>query len=70
MRIIRRAELREKVGYSPMHIWRLERDGKFPKRIQLGPHSVGWIEEEVDQWIEALVAERDAGDANQQEAIA
>lgn len=26
-------------------------DPKFPKQIQLGPGSVGWVEHQVDQWI-------------------
>jgi len=43
-----------------MHIWRLERDGQFPKRIQLGPMAVGWLESEVNDWIKERIAERDA----------
>jgi prophage regulatory protein len=42
-----------------MHIYRLEREGKFPKRIQLGPNAVGWIEHEVDAWIESKMAQRE-----------
>jgi prophage regulatory protein len=64
MRIIRKPERRRRVPYSDMQIWRMERDGKFPKRIQLGPNAVGWIEEEVDAWIEARAAERDAKGAS------
>ena len=40
-RIITGRELREMVRYSLMQIWRLERDGRFPKRIKLGPGRVG-----------------------------
>jgi prophage regulatory protein len=50
-RIIRCHEVQHKVGYSQMHIWRLERKGDFPQRVKLGPNSVGWIEAEVDAWI-------------------
>ena len=60
MRFIRKKELRAKVGYSPAHIDRLEQAGDFPKRINLGPNSVAWLEHEVEAWIEARVAERDA----------
>jgi prophage regulatory protein len=60
LRIIRADELKDKVGYSIMTVWRLERDGKFPKRIQLGAGAVGWIESEVDAWIAARMAERAA----------
>ena len=60
MRIIRKKSLVDKVGYSAMHISRLEKIGRFPKRIRLGPNAVGWVETEVDDWIKAKVAERDA----------
>ena len=60
MRVLRKRAVVKKVGYSGMHISRLEKAGQFPKRIQLGPNSVGWIEAELDAWIEAKVAERDS----------
>ena len=58
IRIIRKKELFPKVGMSDATVYRLEKKGKFPKRVQIGPNSVGWIEGEVDQWIERLAAER------------
>jgi prophage regulatory protein len=54
-RIIRRAELQRRVPFSMVHIWRLERQGKFPTRIKLGENSVGWDEDEIDAWIEARI---------------
>jgi prophage regulatory protein len=49
-----------KVGCSPMTLWRKERDGEFPKRVKIGKNAVAWVAEEVDAWIAARVAERDA----------
>ena len=63
MRILRAREVAERVGYSPMHILRLEKSGKFPRRIRLNPpdgYAVGHLESEVDEWIADRVAERDA----------
>ncbi len=60
MRVIRKPELRKKVGLHPVHIARLEKKGLFPKRIKLGPQSVAWIESEIDAWLEQRMAERDA----------
>ena len=60
MRILRQRQVIERVGYSPMHLWRLEKAGRFPRRIKLGPNSVGWVSTEIDAWIEARIAERDA----------
>ena len=58
-RIIDAKERRELVPYSDMHIWRLEKSGIFPRRIQLGPNRVGWSQQEVIDWIEARKAERE-----------
>ena len=58
-RIISGREVREMVSYSLMQIWRLERDGRFPKRVKLGPGHVGWSLHEVQGWIAARKAERD-----------
>lgn len=60
MRLLSKKEVRAKVLYSPAHIARLEAAGKFPKRVQIGPGRVGWVEQEVEDWLLALVARRDA----------
>ena len=52
MRILSKRQLKEMVLYSPQHIARLEKAGKFPKRVQLGPNRVGWVEREVLDWLE------------------
>lgn len=57
-RIITAKERRELVPYSDMHIWRMERAGRFPRRIQLGANRVGWSLVEIMEWIEAKKAER------------
>jgi prophage regulatory protein len=57
-RILRKPETQFKVGLSDPTIYRLERAGKFPKRIQLGGNSVGWFESEIDAWMEKKAAER------------
>jgi prophage regulatory protein len=59
-RILTRRHLRELIPYTPQHIQRLEKAGKFPKRIQLGPNRVGWLATEIDAWVAARVALRDA----------
>ena len=37
---------------SASTIWRWERDGLFPQRHQIGPRSVAWYSDEVDQWLQ------------------
>jgi prophage regulatory protein len=55
-RIIRKQEV---LSLSEASIYRKERLGQFPKRVQLGDNSVGWLESEVDEWFEKMAAERD-----------
>jgi prophage regulatory protein len=54
-RIIRPRETSRRTGYSLSQLWRLERDNKFPKRVQLGPNSVGHYEDEIEDWIRSRV---------------
>jgi prophage regulatory protein len=53
--VLRKPEVTRRTGYSHQHIWRLERAGLFPARIQLGPRSVGWFEDEVDAWVRGRI---------------
>ena len=59
MRILSKRQLKELVLYSPQHIARLEKAGQFPKRVQLGPNRVGWVEEEVREWLQKRIDARD-----------
>lgn len=59
MRILSKRQLTELVLYSPQHIARLEKAGQFPKRVQLGACRVGWVEEEVMDWLRQRIARRD-----------
>lgn len=59
MRILSKRQLRELVLYSPQHIARLEKAGAFPKRVQLGPNRVGWVEAEVIDWLQQRLKRRE-----------
>lgn len=59
MRILSKRQLKELVLYSPQHIARLEAAGNFPKRVQLGANRVGWIEDEVLDWLQTKIDCRD-----------
>jgi prophage regulatory protein len=58
MRVIRFPELFRKVGLCRSQIWRLEKQGAFPKSIPLGINSKGWIESEIDAWLQERRAAR------------
>jgi predicted DNA-binding transcriptional regulator AlpA len=52
MHILRTSDVTRLTGLSRTTLWRLERQGTFPRRIRLGLNSVGWREEEVQNWVE------------------
>lgn len=59
MRILSKRAVRELVLYTPQHIARLEKAGQFPKRVQLGPSRVGWVESEVLDWLNERINRRE-----------
>lgn len=40
-------------GLSRVTRWRMEREGRYPKRVQLSPGRVGRIGSEIKEWIES-----------------
>jgi len=54
-KLIRIKQVAEQVGLSIPEIYRLIREGKFPKQIQLGVFAVAWVEAEVQDWIQGKV---------------
>jgi prophage regulatory protein len=57
-RFLRRPEVETKTGLSTSAIYEKMVAAEFPKPIPIAKRSVGWLESEVDQWIDARV--RDA----------
>ena len=57
-RIMRKPEIRYITGLSDITVWRMERDGKFPKRVRLGGNSCGWLAGEVNTWLAQRVEAR------------
>nr|WP_306263977.1 AlpA family phage regulatory protein [Pararhizobium sp. IMCC3301] len=58
MKLLSKRQVKEMVLYSPQHIARLEAAGQFPKRVQLGVNRVGWVEEEVLDWLQSRIDAR------------
>ncbi len=59
-RILRYPDLQKKrgIGYTRRHLYRLEAAGKFPKRVKLGEGAVGWVESEIDDYLETIISAR------------
>lgn len=50
--IIRPRNIPTVTGLSRTSIWRLERAGNFPHRVQLSAGAVGWRMSEVQAWLD------------------
>ena len=55
-RIIRLSEVKNRTGLSRSSIYAKVNEGSFPVQIPLGLRAVGWIEQEVSDWIENQIA--------------
>ena len=69
-RLIRLPEVLSRTGYGRTSIYRKMDEGTFPKNLKLGGpikdptqfdcRAIAWIEDEVDQWVESRIKERDS----------
>ena len=70
-RFIRLPEVLTRTGYGRTTIYRKMEDGSFPRSVKLGgppidpnvfdSRAIAWIEDEVEQWIDSRIEERDLG---------
>jgi prophage regulatory protein len=51
-RVLRLHAVLDRVPVSRTTLWRMERAGLFPRRIQVSTNRVGWIEADVNAWVE------------------
>jgi prophage regulatory protein len=56
-RLLTKKQLREFCVYCPAHIARLEKVGKFPKRVRLGTGRVAWRFSDIEAWQNARFAD-------------
>ncbi|HFH3921558.1 helix-turn-helix transcriptional regulator [Pseudomonas aeruginosa] len=60
MRIMRLQEVMATTGLARSTIYKFISEGTFPKPVPLGGRSVGWVEEEVQDWVLERIEERGA----------
>ena len=54
-RILRLADVKARTGLSRSTIYLNVGQGTFPRHISLGARCVGWVESEIDAWIQARI---------------
>ncbi|MER0216634.1 MAG: AlpA family phage regulatory protein [Nitrosomonas sp.] len=54
-RVLRTQQVIQMSGMSRSAIYRLRKENKFVRHINLGPRSVGYFEDELTKWLEERV---------------
>jgi prophage regulatory protein len=67
MTILLTDEVIGQVKLSRPTLARMERAGKFPKRVQISARRVGWISTEIEDWIEKQAGRKVYKEAAQEE---
>lgn len=53
-------QLKERgIKYSRTHLLRLEKLGRFPRRVPLSASRIAWLDSEISDWIDELKNRRD-----------
>ena len=52
MKILKLRQVTEKAAISRSSLYAKVKQGKFPAPVKLGERASGWIEDEIDEWIE------------------
>jgi prophage regulatory protein len=61
--IIPYADLKKRgIPFSRGHIYKLEKAKQFPKHVIVSTARVGWLEEDIDNWVDELRERRDSGE--------
>lgn len=53
--ILRLPAVKARTGLSRSTIYLRMSRGEFPQAIELGPHAIGWLEADVQEWIDQRV---------------
>jgi prophage regulatory protein len=59
-KIIKINAVKEQIHLSEASIYRLAKQGDFPKQIKLGVKASGWLQWEIDDWIQERINARDS----------
>ncbi len=54
-KILRRLQVQEVTGLGKSQIYALQKTGHFPHQIKLGHRAVGWLDHEIQAYIESRV---------------
>ncbi len=55
-RIIRLPAVKDQTGLSRSSIYLRMSKGEFPQSISLGDRAIGWLESDIEQWLEQCIS--------------
>jgi prophage regulatory protein len=58
--LLRKPEVIRRTGSSSSDIYDGMNKGTFPRSVPIGKRTVGWVEDEIQAWIDARIAQRDS----------
>ncbi len=61
-RFITVEEVIDRVSISRTHLYRLIKDGNFPKQVPIGQYKVAFLESEIEDWISSRLEARENGE--------
>ena len=54
-KILRLPDVIDRVGFSRSTIYAYLANGDFPQPIRIGVRAVGWVDTDIDDWIDAQI---------------
>ena len=67
-KILRLPAVLSRTGLGRSTVYLYISEGRFPKPISLGPRAVGWLESEIDEWLEQQIQASRAADKRREGA--
>jgi prophage regulatory protein len=58
-RLIGLEEVKRRTGFKKSSIYNGVAEGTFPRPVPLGARAVAWVEDEIHEWIDSRISERD-----------
>ncbi|MEL7040494.1 MAG: AlpA family transcriptional regulator [Pseudomonadota bacterium] len=58
-KILRRGDVLDRTGLSVSTLYYFMKKDRFPRPIKLGVRSVGWLEQDINDWIDRCVKDRE-----------
>jgi prophage regulatory protein len=63
-KVLRLAQVEDMSGLRRSQLYKLLKEGRFPKQLKLMGRNSGWLLSEVEAWISDRVSERNAAGEN------